>query len=109
MIYINSKTAQKTASRQPRPQGAFPWLWRWGSTTCPTRLTSKAWEKCPGDEVETTQIICNFILESLVHKKWQTSAIIREISDSNLETRRCGPKSGVPKTDLEIDQNKVKR
>ena len=28
---------------QPRPQGAFPWLWRWG--------TFKAREKGPGDEV----------------------------------------------------------
>ena len=27
---------------QPRPQGAFPWLWRW---------YSKAREKRPGDEV----------------------------------------------------------
>ena len=27
---------------QPRPQGAFPWLWRWDS---------KAREKRPGDEV----------------------------------------------------------
>ena len=30
---------------QPRPQGAFPWLWRWGPT-------SKAREERPGDEVE---------------------------------------------------------
>ena len=28
---------------QPRPQGAFPWLWRWGAF--------KAREKRPGDEV----------------------------------------------------------
>ena len=28
-------------------------------------------------------------------KKWQTLVIIREISYSNLETRRYGPKSGV--------------
>ena len=34
------------------------------------------------------------LLESLL-KKWQTSGIIWEISYSNLETRRYGPKSGV--------------
>ena len=33
--------------------------------------------------------------ESRIYKKWQTSAIIREISDSNLETRRNGSKSGL--------------
>ena len=33
--------------------------------------------------------------ESQIYKKWQTSVIIREISDSNLETRRNGSKSGV--------------
>ena len=31
---------------------------------------------------ETTQNIWNFIPESLVYKKWKTSAIIREILDS---------------------------
>ena len=30
-----------------------------------------------------------------IYKKWQTSAIIREISDSNLETARNGSKPGV--------------
>ena len=30
---------------QPRPQGTFHWLWRWGAPT------SKAREKRPGDEV----------------------------------------------------------
>jgi len=29
------------------------------------------------------------------HKKWQTSALIREIPGTNLETGRYGPKSGV--------------
>ena len=29
--------------------------------------------------------------ESLVYKKWQTWVIIREISNSNLETVRYGP------------------
>ena len=33
--------------------------------------------------------------ESRFYKKWQTLAIIREISDSNLETRRYALKSGV--------------
>ena len=33
--------------------------------------------------------------ESRVHEKWQTAAIILEIFDSNLETGRYGPKSGV--------------
>ena len=33
--------------------------------------------------------------ESRFYKKWQTMAIIREISDSNLETGRNGSKSGV--------------
>ena len=33
--------------------------------------------------------------ESRIYKKWQTLAIIWEISDSNLETRRNGSKSGV--------------
>ena len=33
--------------------------------------------------------------ESRIYKKWQTSAIIREISDSNLETGRNGLKCGV--------------
>ena len=33
--------------------------------------------------------------ESGFDKKWQTLAIIREISDSNLEARRNGSKSGV--------------
>ena len=32
--------------------------------------------------------------DSRVYNKWQPSAIIREISDSNLETGRYGPKSG---------------
>ena len=33
--------------------------------------------------------------ERRVYKKWQTLAIIQEIFDSNLETRRYGPVSGV--------------
>ena len=33
--------------------------------------------------------------ESRIYKKWQTSAFIQEISDSNLETGRNGSKSGV--------------
>ena len=33
--------------------------------------------------------------DSRIYKKWQTSAITREISDSNLETGRNGSKSQV--------------
>ena len=40
-----------------------------------------------------TQNSWNFIVgRSSLLKKWQTSVIIREISDSNLETGRYGPK-----------------
>ena len=39
--------------------------------------------------------------ESQVYKKWQTLAIIQEISDSNLETGRYGSKSGVSRIILE--------
>ena len=42
---------------------------------------------------QTTQNSWNFIVgRSSLLKKWQTSGIIREISDSNLETGRYGPK-----------------
>ena len=42
---------------------------------------------------QTTQNSWNFIVgRSSLQKKWQTSGIIREISDSNLETGRYGPK-----------------
>ena len=37
----------------------------------------------------------NSLLESWVYKKWQTSAIIWKISDSNLQNGRYGPNSGV--------------
>ena len=44
---------------------------------------------------KTTQSIWNILLlESQVYKKWQSSVIILEISDSNLESGRYGPKSG---------------
>ena len=33
--------------------------------------------------------------ESRVYKKWETSAIIREVSEIHVETGRNGPKSGV--------------
>ena len=45
--------------------------------------------------LQTTQKIKILGAESRVYKKCQTSAIIREIFDSKLETRRYGPKSGV--------------
>ena len=48
--------------------------------------------------------------ESLVYKKWQTWAIIREISNSNLETGRYGPNLESPglyqrvdSTDIEVN------
>jgi len=44
---------------------------------------------------KTMQIFEILLSESQVYKKWQTSAIFLEISDSNLESGRCGPKSGV--------------
>ena len=40
------------------------------------------------------QSIWNSLSESRVYKKWQTLTIIREISDSDLETGRYGWKSG---------------
>ena len=43
-----AKVALGQVKQQPRPQGAFPWLWRWGPT-------SNAREQRPGDEVEQTK------------------------------------------------------
>ena len=40
---------------QPRPQGAFPWLWRWGGKS----PTSKAREKRLGDEVDYARALTN--------------------------------------------------
>ena len=40
----------RATTRQPRLQGAFPWLWRWGGAF--SHPTSKAGEKRPGDEVD---------------------------------------------------------
>ena len=45
--------------------------------------------------LQTRQKIRILGSESRVYKKWQTSAVIREILDSNLETGRYGPESGV--------------
>ena len=36
-------------------------------------------------------------------KKWQTSKIIQEISNSNLETGRYGPKSGLARLSRRVD------
>ena len=44
---------------------------------------------------QTTQNIWNFIVKKSTLQENGTSVIIREIPDSNLETGRCGPKSGV--------------
>ena len=50
------KTAQV---EQPRPQGAFPWLWTWDAT-------SKARETRPGDEVASrpTLVLKGFPFEN---------------------------------------------
>ena len=45
---------------------------------------------------QTTQNISNFMVGKSSLQEIATLAIIWEISDSNLETRRYGPKSGVP-------------
>ena len=56
----------------------------------------EVFEKCLMLTAKTTQSIWNILLlESQVYKKWQSSVIILEISDSNLESGRYGPKSGV--------------
>ena len=46
-------------------------------------------------QLEQRKIFEISLSESRIYKKWQTSAIIWEISDSNLETGRNGSKSGV--------------
>ena len=50
-------------------------------------LTEKKLKQCKIFEISLS--------ESQIYKKWQTLAIIREISDSNLETRGKGLKSEV--------------
>ena len=45
--------------------------------------------------LQTTQKIEILGSESQVYKKWQTAAMIREIFNSNMETGRNGPESGV--------------
>ena len=46
-------------------------------------------------QLKQSKIFKISLSESRIYKKWQTSAITREISDSNLETGRNGSKSGV--------------
>ena len=46
-------------------------------------------------QLKQLKIFETSLLESQVYRKWQTLAITGEVSDSNLETRRCGPTSGV--------------
>ena len=55
--------------------------------------------------LQTKQKIQILGSESRVHEKWQTAAIIREIFDSNLETGRYNPKSGVSRIILESWQH----
>ena len=45
--------------------------------------------------------------ESLVYKKWQTWAIIREISNSNLETGRYGPNLKTPGLSRRVDSTDI--
>ena len=45
---------------------------------------------------QTTQNIWNFMVGKSSLQEIATLAIIREISASNMETRKHGPKSGVP-------------
>ena len=55
---------------------------------------------------QTTQNSWNFVVrKSSLLKKWQTSAIIWEISYSNLDTGRYGPKSGVSRIIRESRQH----
>ena len=46
-------------------------------------------------QLKQLKIFETSLLESQVYRKWQTLAITGEVSDSNLETRRCDPTSGV--------------
>ena len=46
-------------------------------------------------QLKQLKIFETSLLESQVYRKWQTLAITGEVSDSNLETGRYGPKSGV--------------
>ena len=46
-------------------------------------------------EAQTTQNIWNFMVGKSSLQEIATLAIIQEISDSNMETGRYGPKSGV--------------
>ena len=45
--------------------------------------------------------------ESLVYKKWQTWAIIWEISNSNLETGRYGPNLETPALSRRVDSTDI--
>ena len=45
--------------------------------------------------------------ESLVYKKWQTWAIIREILNSNLETGRYGPNLETPGLSRRVDSTDI--
>ena len=56
----------------------------WGTSHVNSKIT-----------LQTMQKIKILGSERRVYKKWQTLAIIQEIFDSNLETRRYGPVSGV--------------
>ena len=59
------------ATLQPRPQVAFPWLWRWGGTTY------KAREKRPGNEVgDTWESIENTVGQKVKKYRAANAAVV---------------------------------
>ena len=54
--------------------------------------TARCWQ---WNKLKQRKLFKISLSESRIYKKWQTSAIIREISDSNLETGRNSSKSRV--------------
>ena len=57
--------------------------------------TGGFWEKVWCKQLKQCKIFEILLSESQVYKKWQTSAIFLEISNSYLESGRYGPKSGI--------------
>ena len=53
--------------------------------------------------VTIAQIFEISLSESRIYKKWQTLVIIREITDSNLETRRNGSNLQSPRLSGRVD------
>ena len=59
------------ANVQPRPQGAFRWLWRW----------AKAREKRPGDEVGKRQQNFETLMNYIFVYKFSTNQFLAELTD----------------------------